>query len=336
LVGVDESAGLLAAFADRAERLGVDHLEVLGRWPDVADDVPAADVVVCRHVAYNVPDLDAFLARLTDHARQRVVLHLTTVHPLAWTTPYWRRLHGIGRPDGPTVEDAVAVAREAGLEPSVEGWTESFDLGSVGLEQQVAFLGRRLCLAEDRADDLRRAIGDIGVPDPRSVATLWWPGTAPGRDAVRVRVLDDADRRWVGTTIAERWGVPVVSISGSYLEPERLDGVVAEVDGRQIGAAVYRIDGADCEVVTLLVLERGLGAGRLLLEAVRDAARRAGSSRVWLVTTDDNPGAIGFYEHVGMRHGRTHPGFIDVVRAAKPALPSDAFADAIEFEWELG
>jgi SAM-dependent methyltransferase/GNAT superfamily N-acetyltransferase len=336
LVGVDESPDLLAAFAVRAERLGVDHLEVRGRWPDIAGEVPAADVVVCRHVAYNVPDLDPFLARLTDHARRRVVLHLTTEHPLAWTTPYWERLHGVGRPAGPTVEDAVAVAREVAVEPSEERWSEPFDLGDATLDDQVAFLGRRLCLGQDRDEELRRALAEIGVPGPRPVATLWWPGTAPGREAVHVRAVGAADREWVGSTLASRWGLPVITTSGSYPHPERLEGVIAEVDGRPVGAATYRIDGAGCEVVTLLALERGLGAGRLLMEAVRAAALQAGVPRVWLLTTDDNTGAIGFYEHIGMTRVRVIPAFIEVVRAVKPEIPPSTFTDSIEFEWRLG
>ena len=45
---------MLVGFAAAFERAGVTHREVLGRWPDVAADVAAADVVVCHHVVYNV------------------------------------------------------------------------------------------------------------------------------------------------------------------------------------------------------------------------------------------------------------------------------------------
>lgn len=179
LIGVDQSEGLLAAFAQRAERLGVGHAEILGRWPDVAGRVPVADVVVCRHVAYNVPDLDSFLLRLTEHARRRVVVQLTTEHPLAWMSSYWERLHGIARPEGPTVGDAMAVARDAGLAVAIEGWEEPFDLARTDVAGQMAFLRRRLCLGEDRDRALRHAIEELGVPGHRPVATLWWSGSGP-------------------------------------------------------------------------------------------------------------------------------------------------------------
>ena len=178
LIGVDESAPLLKAFAERAGRLGVDHVEINGRWPDIAGAVPAAEVVVCRHVAYNVPDLDPFLRRLTDHARRRVVLHLSVEHPLAWMAPFWDRLHGVPKTAGPTIDDAVAVAAEAGISVEIERWDESFDLAARTDDEQLAFLRRRLCLGDERDDELRSVLADVGVPGLRPVATMWWAGTA--------------------------------------------------------------------------------------------------------------------------------------------------------------
>jgi len=37
---------MLDVFAQGAERCGVRHTEIVGRWPDVATDTPLADVVV--------------------------------------------------------------------------------------------------------------------------------------------------------------------------------------------------------------------------------------------------------------------------------------------------
>ena len=54
VTGVDERESMLVNFAAAFDRAGVTHRKVLGRWPDVASDVAAADVVVCHHVVYNV------------------------------------------------------------------------------------------------------------------------------------------------------------------------------------------------------------------------------------------------------------------------------------------
>jgi GNAT superfamily N-acetyltransferase len=132
------------------------------------------------------------------------------------------------------------------------------------------------------------------------------------------------------------WGLPVVTSVRAYEDPERLDGVIAEVDGEPVGAVTFHVDGPDWEVVTVNAVRPGVGAGRAMLEGLRRRAEAAGASKVWLITSDTNDGAIGFYEHLGMRRVRLHWRFIDVVRAAKPDVDEGAFCNAIEFEWRIG
>jgi hypothetical protein len=127
-------------------------------------------------VAYNVPDLDGFLRRLTDHARRRVVLHLPVEHPLDWMAPYWKRLHGLDVAIGPTLADAVAVAGEVGIAVETETWDEPFDRSAQAHESRLDFLRRRLCLDHDRDDELEAALADFDMPAVRPVATVWWPG----------------------------------------------------------------------------------------------------------------------------------------------------------------
>jgi SAM-dependent methyltransferase len=115
LIGVDSSSDMLTEFVNRVRAAGLEHAAVEGRWPDVADQTPMADVVVCHHVAYNAPELETFALRLADHARRRVVMELTVTHPLSPTNELWLRFHGVVRPERPTADDAEAVLREAGL-----------------------------------------------------------------------------------------------------------------------------------------------------------------------------------------------------------------------------
>src|ERR1035441_10124216 len=60
ITGADERRAILSTFALRCSRAGVHHAEVDGRWPDIADGVDPADVVVCHHVVYNVADIAPF------------------------------------------------------------------------------------------------------------------------------------------------------------------------------------------------------------------------------------------------------------------------------------
>lgn len=187
LTAVDSHSGMLAALAERAGRLGVTAHTVEGRWPDVAHEVPTADVVVCHHVAYNVPDLAAFAIALTEHARRRVVLELTESHPMRVLNPLWLRLHGLERPSGPTAEDAVAVLREAGIAPDERRWRRPPRPEYGSFDELLVATRRRLCLPPERDEELTKALLDLGV-DPEhprdlgasgdELVTLWWPGTA--------------------------------------------------------------------------------------------------------------------------------------------------------------
>lgn len=87
VTGVDPSTTLLAAFIERAERLEISSSTVDGVWPDTAARTGIADVVVCRHVFYNVTDLAAFAGAPTDHAGHRVIVELTAEHPRKWLAP---------------------------------------------------------------------------------------------------------------------------------------------------------------------------------------------------------------------------------------------------------
>jgi len=188
LIGVDPSAQLLAAFRERAEALGTVTTMIEGVWPDVAGPTPVADVVVCHHVAYNVPELAPFLRRLTDHARRRVVLELTARHPMSALNDLWLQFHGVTRPSRPTADDVVAVLRELGLSPRRAEWmAPAFGWGRpfARREDLVASLRRRLCLPMERDGALADALaaqvverdGVVSLP-PRPVVALWWDGAA--------------------------------------------------------------------------------------------------------------------------------------------------------------
>lgn len=178
ITGVDQNRVLLEAFAASADRLGVAHTEVEGTWPDVAGAVEPTDVVVCGHVFYNVADLAPFVWALTAKARRRVVAELSVVHPQVHLNPLWRRFHGIDRPTGPGVDEALAVLAEAGMEPEVEHWEAPGRWESAPREELVAFARRRLCLPAERDPEVAAALDELAGPAPRHLATLWWPGGA--------------------------------------------------------------------------------------------------------------------------------------------------------------
>ncbi len=175
LIAVDESAAMLAELSRRAAALDVPVRTIEGRWPDVAGDTPVADVAVCAHVVFNVPDLVGFFTALNAHARRRVVVELPDRHPTSWLNPLWEHFHGLRRPTTPTADDAVAIARELGYDVSVERHRAP-DSHYSSIEEMAASACRRLCLAPSRADEVAQAARELGVwPQERTRwMTLWW------------------------------------------------------------------------------------------------------------------------------------------------------------------
>jgi SAM-dependent methyltransferase len=176
VVGFDQSEALLARFAARAAELGVEHETVQGSWPADAALVGPADVVVSHHVAYNVADLGGFAAALTSHAGKRVVLELSGRHPRFGLNDLWRRFWDVGRPSGPTADDAIAVLVEAGISPRVERSTRP--ARGMNRASRVASARRYLCLPVEREPEVDAVLPDEAMPG--ETVTLWWDGTAPG------------------------------------------------------------------------------------------------------------------------------------------------------------
>lgn len=191
LVAVDGQAEMLEAVERHATTLGLPVTTIVGRWPDVGPQTPAADVVVCGHVAYNAPDLDAFLIALTAHARRRVVLELTDRHPLSWMNDLWLFLHGVQRPERPSADDAEALCGALGFGVRRDERVDTEDMAGSGFERRehaVALLRRRLCLTPERDDEIVDALGSrlrehdglwSAGPRQQRVVTFWWDVGTP-------------------------------------------------------------------------------------------------------------------------------------------------------------
>jgi GNAT superfamily N-acetyltransferase len=137
-----------------------------------------------------------------------------------------------------------------------------------------------------------------------------------------VRPVVDADRSWIRDFVRERWGDETVVAHGVVFSPAGLAGVVVrDGTGNTMGLLTYAIDGDACEVVTVDAVVERRGYGSLLLEAVSDIARRAGCSRLWLITTNDNERALGFYRSHGFLVAAVREGAIEESRKLKASIP---------------
>lgn len=175
LTGVDEQEAMLEQFSAATSALGVPVATFQGRWPDVADQVPVADVVVSHHVVYNVAPIEPFLAALTDHAHRLVVVELPERHPTSWMNPLWERFWSLPRPTEPSAALFTDIVRSLGSRPDV-AWAERPPRAATGehTPEYVAFVRRRLCLTPDRDAEVAAALAELPTTGLHRVATVAW------------------------------------------------------------------------------------------------------------------------------------------------------------------
>lgn len=135
--------------------------------------------------------------------------------------------------------------------------------------------------------------------------------------------------------------VPRLSLprAGSFLQLNLM--VFAAFKGKNpAGLLTYRIKGPDCEIVTIDSTSEGEGIGTSLIDAVKGRARTKGCRRLWLITTNDNLSALGFYQRRGFRFSALYPNALEASRKLKPQIPMKAangipIRDELELELEL-
>lgn len=139
-----------------------------------------------------------------------------------------------------------------------------------------------------------------------------------------IRALDAGDRELVAAFCRRRWGSEHAVSRGRVFRIAELPGFVALSDGRDVieGLVTYRVEGGQCEVVSLDAVEQGVGVGTALLERAVEEARAAGCRQVQLITTNDNMRALRFYQRRGFRLVALHPGALERSRKLKPEIPA--------------
>jgi ribosomal protein S18 acetylase RimI-like enzyme len=156
---------------------------------------------------------------------------------------------------------------------------------------------------------------------------------------IHVRPLSESDRAWAIQVEAESWSETGVARLGELVDPTQLPSFVALLNGQRAGLASYAVRGDECELVTIRSLQEGQGVGRALLDAVHDVAVKAGCTRLWLITTNDNLRALELYQRWGMEIVAFHRHAVtEARRRLKPSIPergTHGIPIAHEFELEV-
>ncbi len=182
LIAVERNSAMAAGLREDAGELGLSVEIIEASWPSAAEDLGVVDVVMSAHVVYDVHDIVPFLSAMQDHAQEAVVIELSDKHPWAGLAPYYRELHGLERPDGPTADDLVdLVTWMTGHAPHVERWHRPGGLYFEDMEEVREMFGRRLVLPRARWSELD-AVLDVTEVDgrlyvgeeQRNLVTVWW------------------------------------------------------------------------------------------------------------------------------------------------------------------
>ena len=159
-------------------------------------------------------------------------------------------------------------------------------------------------------------------------------------DRVQIRPVTPSDRPWVAQTVADHFASSRVVSRGVLHDANQLPGLVALQADTPCGVLLYAIWEAECEVVVLISVGGRDGAASELLAALQGIARDAGCRRLWLVTTNDNEAAIGFYKSRGWSLKAVHENAVAEARRLKPEIPhlgrnGVPIRDELEFELPL-
>ncbi len=119
----------------------------------------------------------------------------------------------------------------------------------------------------------------------------------------------------------QNWGDEFVVAHGVVYRPDTLEGFVALDKHEWVGEITYNFCDDGCEIVSLDSLREGQGLGTKLIQAVVEEARKRNCTRVFLITTNDNLNALGFYQKRGFEIVRINRGAVNESRKIKPAIP---------------
>jgi DNA-3-methyladenine glycosylase I len=119
----------------------------------------------------------------------------------------------------------------------------------------------------------------------------------------------------------KNWGDEFVVAHGIVYHPDTLDGFIAYDGPDWVGVITYAFLDGDCEIVSLDSDREGQGLGTRLIDAVEAEARRQNCRRVFLITTNDNLNALGFYQKRGFELVQINRGAVKESRKIKPGIP---------------
>jgi ribosomal protein S18 acetylase RimI-like enzyme len=139
---------------------------------------------------------------------------------------------------------------------------------------------------------------------------------------IQLRRITEHDLPRLRQIWKKNWGDEFMVIRGVVVRPDNLEGFIAYNGPDCVGEITYTIHHDECEIVTLDSECEGQGLGTQLINAVVEEARKQDCRRVFLITTNDNLNALGFYQKRGFELVKINHGAVNEARKIKPSIPS--------------
>ena len=155
-----------------------------------------------------------------------------------------------------------------------------------------------------------------------------------------LRRLTPADLPRLRQFLIEHWDGEEIIARGNIYRPEQLDGFVVEHENEWVGLVTFFFKDDECEVTSLDSVREGKGIGTQLIEKTIEEARAGNCKRLFLITTNDNFHALGFYQKRGFEIVTVYRGAVNESRKIKPSIPlvgmdGIPLRDEIELEIKL-
>ena len=141
-----------------------------------------------------------------------------------------------------------------------------------------------------------------------------------GKICVRknIRRLGKDDLPHLGQFWVEHWSGEEIVTHGQVVRHKEVE---AFVYSDWLALVTFVIRGNECEIISLNSLQEGIGIGTALLEEVILEAQKKHCRRAFLVTTNDNLDAIGFYQRRGWSLKTLRRNAMEEARKLKPTIP---------------
>lgn len=142
-----------------------------------------------------------------------------------------------------------------------------------------------------------------------------------GKEKFQITPLTENHHNWVTERLIEHWGSTRIVTRKKVHDASKLPGFIAFDREQPVGLITYLIQNRECEIITLNSFKEARGIGTLLLNEVVSLARQQNCYRIWLITTNDNLTALGFYQRRAFRLAAIYPDALQESRRLKPEIP---------------